>query len=258
MKGWKMKGWKNRKLLVVLFIALGLGGFGLRMGPVAWGLATKDAAPPEDPRIRIQQKMDQVQQLVPQWVAAGGNHDTIAPLGQQVDGYMKAGRPKEAEEVLDQILAIVKGQKISSQVAKRSRVVDSGLIFSIGNLSFPLLLTAWDHPVSHALSRMAYKLGEFDELSAKWTASSADPKKGKMQSLHQKLTEYMAAGNYTEAEKVLDEMLLIITDSRFQFARTSAHKKELQSFLATARKVGAGVEDYIGWAVVEPKEGQRN
>jgi len=56
---------------------------------------------------RIQAKSDRVDKSIPDWLATGGRPEVIAPLGEQVDVHMKAGRLEEAEAELDRILAIV-------------------------------------------------------------------------------------------------------------------------------------------------------
>lgn len=123
----KMRDLKTKNFLVVLFVAIGLCSFALRMEPVAWGQATKDLPHQDNQMISIQQKLDQIQELSLQLVAAGGNQDTIAPLGQQVFAYIKAGKLKEAEDLLDKILAIVtssiKSLKNPSPVATQPKPI---------------------------------------------------------------------------------------------------------------------------------------
>lgn len=78
---------------------------------VAWlavfGVSTGWAEEDVQQRVRLQQKMDQVQALVPRWAAAGGDHERIRPLGEQVEPLVQAGKFAEADAVLDRILAII-------------------------------------------------------------------------------------------------------------------------------------------------------
>jgi hypothetical protein len=95
---------------------------------------------------RIQQKAQRVQQLAPQWVAAGGNPAEIERLGGQADAAIKAGKPDEAEAALDQLLAIVErapaGPATSSTATgppgtprrvKLGRIPDNAAILFINN-----------------------------------------------------------------------------------------------------------------------------
>src|SRR5262249_17680642 len=52
-------------------------------------------------------KLEEITRRVPAWVAAGGAHASIAPLGQQVDGYVRAHQYREAEAVADRILSML-------------------------------------------------------------------------------------------------------------------------------------------------------
>jgi hypothetical protein len=56
---------------------------------------------------RVQAKSERVGKLFPEWIAAGGRHEDIAPLGEQLDALMKAGRLAEADATLDRMLAIL-------------------------------------------------------------------------------------------------------------------------------------------------------
>ncbi len=56
---------------------------------------------------QVQAKMQLFQQLLPGWVAAGGDPQRIAPLAQRLDGFLKAGDLINANATLDAILAIL-------------------------------------------------------------------------------------------------------------------------------------------------------
>src|SRR5262249_9838850 len=64
-----------------------------------------DAA--NDIQARIQHKAQFIQSTLPQWIAHGGNPEQVAPLMQEVDADIKAGRLAEAEALLDKVLAIL-------------------------------------------------------------------------------------------------------------------------------------------------------
>ena len=72
---------------------------------------------------RIQEKGGLVGELVPKWTEVGGDISEIAPLAQKVDNYLKTGKLKEAESILDQILAIVTNAP-SKPIASQSSPVE--------------------------------------------------------------------------------------------------------------------------------------
>lgn len=77
---------------------------------------------PAQDNVRIEAKVKQVQELAPKWIESGGNPNEIAPLGQDLDKLLRAGRPKEAEELLDRILAIVKNPAAEPKAIAPPRV----------------------------------------------------------------------------------------------------------------------------------------
>lgn len=70
-----------------------------------------DAGPPPS----LQRKLEEITRRVPGWVAAGGTHASIAPLGQQVDAYVRAHQYRDAEAVADRILAMLNAQTRSGR-----------------------------------------------------------------------------------------------------------------------------------------------
>jgi len=57
--------------------------------------------------LSLQAKAQLFQQLLPGWVAAGGDPQRIVPLAEQLDGFLTAGDLPQAEATLDAILAIL-------------------------------------------------------------------------------------------------------------------------------------------------------
>ncbi len=66
---------------------------------------TPDAS--DDIQARLQHKVQFIQTMLPQWIEHGGKKDLIAPLMQEFDADLKAGKLTEAEAVLDKVLAIL-------------------------------------------------------------------------------------------------------------------------------------------------------
>ena len=66
----------------------------------------------------LQQKVQQIHEKMPEWVASGGNPDQIAPLGQKIGELMQTGNVEEAEKVVDLVLAIVTSSTAESEAQK--------------------------------------------------------------------------------------------------------------------------------------------
>ena len=64
---------------------------------------------------RIQGKMGEMQRMVPGWVSAGGNKERMQSLGKKMGRYFDQGNVEKGEAVLDEMLAILKGQKRGSK-----------------------------------------------------------------------------------------------------------------------------------------------
>jgi len=125
--------------------------------------------------------------------------------------------------------------------------------YTVGNLSVPLLARAWGSPIVELMR----KSGRLQELMP--TARMAGPEKVELQSLTGQLSRLMNAQRFEEASRTLDRMLVLVGqrgalpegDPRADLAR------ERNTMMQRARAAGAdGVEDYIGWAVVETKPDQ--
>ncbi|MEO5742289.1 MAG: hypothetical protein ABIS29_17010 [Vicinamibacterales bacterium] len=65
------------------------------------------AAVPETALERLQRKAKEFEAKAPLWVQNGGDPNRIRPLAERLDVHLKAGRPNEAEPLLDELLAIV-------------------------------------------------------------------------------------------------------------------------------------------------------
>jgi hypothetical protein len=60
-----------------------------------------------DQASQVQEKTRQVQSRFPAWAQSGGDASKIGPLGQKLDGYIKAKDFEKANAVLDEMLAII-------------------------------------------------------------------------------------------------------------------------------------------------------
>jgi hypothetical protein len=123
----------------------------------------------------------------------------------------------------------------------------------VGNLSVDLLADAWGSPIVE-LKRKSNRL---QELLAK--AQINGPQRAEVESLGGRLGQLMSAQRFEDASRVLDRMLSIAGHQGDlpRFDRGAGLAAERRALIQRARAEGAnGVEDYIGWAVVEPKPGQ--
>ena len=78
--------------------------------PISGSRAAGPESPPTEQKARVDRMMREVTGLVPKWIEAGGDRSRVAPLGQKVDEYLRAGDLANAEATLDRILRIVRGQ----------------------------------------------------------------------------------------------------------------------------------------------------
>jgi hypothetical protein len=69
---------------------------------------------------RIQSKAAEMQRLAPGWVGAGGDKEKLQALGQKMNRYFDKGDMDKGEAVLDQMLAILKGEQSFEDKMKAS------------------------------------------------------------------------------------------------------------------------------------------
>jgi Glycosyl hydrolase family 14 len=135
-----------------------------------------------------------------------------------------------------------------------ARLADRSTVwYTVGNLSVDLLTEAWGSPIVE-VKRKANRL---QELMPK--AKISGEQRAELESLGKRLSQLMSGQQFAEAGRTLDRMLGIVGqrgdlpkgDSRAALAR------DRERMVKRARAAGAdGVEDYIGWAVVETKPDQ--
>lgn len=125
---------------------------------------------------------------------------------------------------------------------------------SVGNLSVSLMLDAWGSP----LGRVVRKQQQLQELAPRWIGAGGDPRR--IQPIAERAGQAADARNFAEAERLMDEVLAIIAPAgRGAPAAAQGQLQERAQLLDAAQGPGPqGVEDYLGWAVVEPREGQWN
>ncbi|MGK0171953.1 MAG: hypothetical protein ACI9W2_003687 [Gammaproteobacteria bacterium] len=159
----------------LLFLAFGNG----------WGYVASAA----DLANQVQEKSRQVQSRFPDWAKSGGDASRIGPLGQKLDGYIKAKDFEKADAVLDEMLAILDGKTpAGSGTSVQSRLKDKS-------------------------SRVQ------NEFPA-WVKAGGDD--SKVWPLTRELEGHMAANRHADAEAVLDEILAIIGSSSNVSASTSS------------------------------------
>ena len=124
-------------------------------------------------------------------------------------------------------------------------------LLTVGNLGLQLIFHSIDSPIARIMSKMQL----VQEHQSEWIKNGGEA--AKLQSLMQKVSQYGDAKNFREAEKTADEILALIGESDKSIAYTSenVHRKERDGYIADAKKLNlSGIEEYIGWSVVEPKK----
>jgi Tol biopolymer transport system component len=132
---------------------------------------------------RVQEKARKVEKAAPAWVKSGGNPEKLRPLSERVGSAMDAGRPEQAEQALDEILAIVETEPSASD---RAAAGGGGA----------------------AAERVQSKARQFEERGPLWVQSGGDPRE--IEKLAKRLDPLLKAGKVEEAEVVLDEMLALV------------------------------------------------
>jgi hypothetical protein len=108
------------------------------------------------------------------------------------------------------------------------------------------------------MGRVVKKSQLLQDLAPKWIKAGGDPRK--IQPLMEKAGQAADARKFDEAEKHMDAVLALV-QSADQAATNSqkGHQQERGQLLDALQKFKVqGIEDYLGWAVVEPREGQWN
>ena len=168
-----------------------------------------------------------------------------------------AGKAREAEAELDRVLELLGQPAAEAGDPERPLITmrtDRGSVwYTVGNLSVSLLARAWGSPIAELMPK-SYRL---NELMPK--AQITVPERVELESLHTRLTQLMNGQRFDEANRTLDRMLSIVGQRGDLPKATAASDlaRERGILLRRSRAAGAdGLEDYIGWAVVETRPGQ--
>lgn len=126
---------------------------------------------------------------------------------------------------------------------------------TMGNLGLTLIFNSINSPIARLQSKMQL----VQELGPEWIKNGGDA--AKLQALGQKVTQYVEAKNFAEAERTADEILSMLgaSDKSTANAFEALHREERDAYIADAKKFNLyGIEEYIGWSVVEPEPGKPN
>jgi len=130
-----------------------------------------------DQRTRLEQKMKRVQELVPQWVEAGGDQRQIAALGEQVSESLQAGDLAKAEERVDSILKILTASRAPTPAIRQG---------------------------THAA-----KLSRLRQLILGWLADGGNP--ATLQPLSEKLDRLLDSGTPAEVDAQIDRIFAVVS-----------------------------------------------
>jgi len=213
-------------------------------------------------RKRISGKVERVKQGAQRWAASGRDPSAILKMMEEKVGPLfEAGKPKEAEAELDRVLKAL-GQEPAAELEPAKPPEQSFSGFSpdkprttVGNLGLQLIFHSIDSPIARLMSKMQ----SVQKLGPEWTKRGGDA--ARLQSLMRKVSQYGDKQNFVEAEKTVDEILVLLgaSDKPTTNASLDSHRQERDALIAAARKFNlTGIEDYIGWPVVEPERGKSN
>ena len=126
---------------------------------------------------------------------------------------------------------------------------------TLGNLGMPLIFDS----VGSAVGRVESKVRFIQQLAPAWVKNGGD--RALLQSSMERIPAYASAHQFAEAEKAADEVLAMLgaKDAPVPNVSKQLHRTQRDSYLATAKTLNvSGIEDYIGWAAVEPERGEPN
>jgi len=124
---------------------------------------------------------------------------------------------------------------------------------TMGDFGLQLIFNSIDSPIG----RIKSKLQLVKKLGPEWKKKGGDG--AKLQSLMSKVSKYGERHNFVDAEKTLDEILSLLGASYTPADNASKdiHRKERDGFIANAKKLNiTGIEEYMGWSVVESEQGK--
>lgn len=171
-------------------------------------------SPPQSPTANLHgnmpspsllQKVQGLEQRVQAWVISGGDPKKFQPLAQQLGSLLQAGNQVEAEKVADQILAIVSTAPVQEMASKSENGINPNM----------------------TPATLPQKVQGLEQRVQAWVMSGGDPQK--VQPLGQQLGAHLGAGNQVEAEKVVDQILAIISAVPGQETDTANQKGMEQS-----------------------------
>lgn len=209
---------------------------------------------------RLTGKVERVTQTVKKWAASGRDPSAILKTMQEKVGpLLDAGKGAEAEAELDRVLKAL-GQDPDSRPESPvdqsfSEFASDKPRLTLGNLGLQLIFRATDSPVGRLLSKMHL----VQKLAPDWAKRGGDA--ARLEPLMRKVSQCGDKSDFAGAEKTADEILSLLGASDTPRANVSEelHRQERDAMIATAKKFNlTGIEDYVGWAVVEPEREKPN
>ena len=209
---------------------------------------------------RISRKVERIKEGVQKWVASGRDPSSILrTMKDKVGPLLDAGKLIEAEPELDRVLETLNREAGARPESAKpaepsfSRFSPDRPRTTVGNLGLQLIFHSLDSPIA----RIQPKMLLIQKLGPEWIKKGGDA--ARLQSLGQKVSQYVDNKNFAAAEKTVDEFLSLLGASHTSTADAflDAHRKERDALIATASRFNlSGIEDYIGWSVVEPERGK--
>ena len=217
---------------------------------------------PEAMHRRVSAKVERIKEAVQKWADSGRDPSAILKTMQEKVGpLLDAGKPLAAEPEIDRVLKIL-GEEPDPGPASARQPEQSFAEFprdrprtTIGNLGLQLIF----HSVGSPVARIQSKMQLVQKLGPDWMRRGGDPTR--LQALMRKVSQHGDRQDFAGAEKTVDEILALIgaSDTAAADASEDLHRKERDAFIAEAGTLNVtGIEDYIGWAVVEPERGKSN
>ena len=223
---------------------------------------------------RLPPKIHKIQKELPAWIqkADADKKEKARTLMQKLDEQMKAKNFEEVEKAADSILKLMGAsaesqavpdeevrKQISEKVERVKRRAQDSVWYTVGNLSVPLLARARGLPLWRAFHSDAQVRSPSGASCRRHVDGRPGAGRASSRWSRTAFVKQMDGQRFAEAGRTLDRMLVLVGhrgalpegDPRAEMA------VECDTMIGRARGAGAdGVEDYIGWAVVETKPDQ--
>jgi len=145
----------------------------------------------------LQQKLQELEERLSSWLAAGGDPTVVMPMGRKLDELLKTGTPAEVEAQVDRILVVVATTPTPSARAKRLNGLQARINAWLAKGGDPAQVVPLGQHLDELLKTgtAAEVDAQMDKILAVVSATPRTPQRGaRLSGLQQQIDEWLAAG----------------------------------------------------------------